>query len=157
MKPELKEGEKLVTRAKDLLHKFEVLDRVEAGLCLIGTEVKSLREGRANLKDSYCRFTGRELYIVGLHISPYSHGTHGNHDPERPRKLLLHKRELFKLQAKVQEKGLTIVPSKLYFLRGKAKLEIALAKGKKTYDKREDLKRRDQNREMERAIRKYKR
>jgi SsrA-binding protein len=150
------EGEKIIARAKDLLFKYEVMERHEAGLVLMGTEVKSLREGRANLKDSYCRFQGLELFLVGTHISMYSHGTHGNHDPERPRKLLLHKRELTRLQSKVAEKGLSIVPAKLYFKKGKAKLEIALVKGKKLYDRREDIKRKTVNREMERAIKRYK-
>jgi len=150
------EGEKVVARAKDLLFKYEVMERHEAGLALVGTEVKSLREGRANLKDSYCRFTGYELFLIGVHISQYSHGTHGNHDPERQRKLLMHKRELIRLQTKVAEKGLAIVPAKLYFKDGKVKLEIALVKGKKLYDRRESIKRREQDREMERAIKKYK-
>ena len=149
-------GERVVARAKDLYFKYEVIEKREAGLVLVGTEVKSLREGRANLKDCYCRFTKNELFVVGLHISPYSHGTHFNHEPERPRKLLLHRRELFKLNAKVAEKGLAIVPSKLYFKKGRAKLEIALVKGKKLYDKREDLKRKTQNREMEREMKNYK-
>jgi SsrA-binding protein len=147
------ENEKEVARAKDLTHKFEVIERHEAGLVLLGTEVKSLRESRASLKDSYCRFQGRELFLVGVHISMYSHGTHGNHDPERPRKLLLHKQELFRLQSKVQEKGLALVPARIYFKKGKAKVEIALAKGKKLYDRRETVKRREQDREMERAVR----
>lgn len=150
------EGEKLIARKKDLVHRYEVIERREAGLELVGTEVKSLRDGRANIKDSYCRFTQHELYVIGLYISPYSHGTHTNHDPERPRKLLLHKRELARLQSKVNERGLTIVPAKLYFKGGRAKIEIALVKGKKTYDRREEIKRRDQNREMEREIKRYK-
>ena len=148
--------EKLVTRAKDLRHKYEVLERYEAGLELVGTEVKSLRDGRANIKDSYCRFKEHELFVVGLYIAPYSHGTHSNHDPERPRKLLLHKRELIRLKNKMIEKGLAIVPSRLYFKEGKAKLEIALTKGKKLYDRREEIKRKDQDREMERAMKRYK-
>ncbi len=150
------EAEKIVARSKDLTFKYEVMERHEAGLVLMGTEVKSLREGRANLKDSYCRFTGSELFLIGTHISQYSHGTHGNHHPERPRKLLLHKRELTRLHSKVAEKGLSIVPAKLYFKNGRAKLEVALVKGKKLYDRREEIKRKDQNREMERAIKKYK-
>jgi len=148
-------SEKIVARAKDLRHKYEVMETWEAGLALVGTEVKSLREGRANLKDSYCRFKDHELFVIGLHISQYSHGTHTNHDPERPRKLLLRKRELVRLKTKVDEKGLTIVPAKLYFKEGIAKLEIALVKGKKLYDRREELKRKTQEREMQRAMRKY--
>ena len=152
---EKKDAEKIVTRAKHLTHRFEVLERYEAGLVLVGTEVKSLRQGRANLKDSYCRFQGNELFVVGMHISAYSHGTHANHHPERPRKLLLKKRELCRLKSKVEEKGLALAPAKLYFRDGKAKLEIALAKGKKLYDRREELKRKTQDREMERAMKKY--
>jgi SsrA-binding protein len=128
-------GEKLISRAKDLTVRYEVVERFEAGLVLQGTEVKALRESRANIKDSYCKFTGQELFLVGLHIAAYSHGTYSNHDPERPRKLLLHKRELTRLQTKVQEKGLAIVPAKLYFKRGIAKVEVALAKGKKLHDR----------------------
>lgn len=147
--------DRVVARVKDLRFKYEVVETFEAGLELCGTEVKSLREGGVNLKDSYCRFQGRELFIVGMYIAPYHHGTHGNHPPERPRKLLMHKRELVRLQSRVAEKGLALVPSRLYFKRGKAKMEIALAKGKKLYDRRETIKRRDQDREMERAIRRY--
>ncbi len=154
-KNEKKPGEKLVTRAKDLRFKWDVSETYEAGLALMGTEVKSLRDGRANLKDSYCRFKDSELYIVGLHISPYPFGTHVNHEPERPRKLLLHRRELQRLQSKVAERGFSLVPTKLYFKEGRAKLEIGLAKGKKTHDKREELKRKTQDREMERAMKKY--
>lgn len=155
-KEKTEENIKVMARLKDLRFKYEVMEKNEAGLQLVGTEVKSIRDGRVNLKDSYCRFQGKELYAVGIHISPYSHGTHSNHDPERPRKLLMHKKELIKLKSKVDEKGLTIVPSRLYFKEGLAKLEIALVKGKKLYDKREDIKRKDQQREMERAIKRYK-
>jgi len=155
MKEPEEEGRQLVARAKDLHLRYEVLERWEAGLVLVGTEVKSLREGRVQLKDSYCRFRGQELFLIGVHISQYSHGTHGNHDPERPRKLLLHKRELLRLRSKSEERGLAIVPAKLYFFKGKAKLEVALAKGKKLHDRRETIRRREQNREMERAMRKY--
>lgn len=153
---EREKGERDVARAKDLFHKFEVIERHEAGLVLVGTEVKSLRESRASLKDSYCRFEGRQLFLVGVHISMYSHGTHGNHDPERPRKLLLHKIELQRLQSKVAEKGLSLVPARIYFKNGRAKVEIALAKGKKMHDRRETIKRREQDREMERAMRRGK-
>jgi SsrA-binding protein len=121
-------------------------------MVLLGTEVKSLREGRANLKDSYARIRDGELYLVQAHISPYSHASYDNHDPERVRKLLVHKRELKRLTGKTQEKGLTLVPLKIYFKDGKAKIELALASGKKSYDKRETLKRQTQKREMERAI-----
>jgi len=149
------EGEKNIARRKDLRFNYEVMETHEAGIALMGTEVKSLRAGAANLKDSYCRFTGHELFAVSLHISPYSHGTHVNHAPERPRKLLLHKRELNKLRSKVAEKGLTLVPSRLYFKGGRVKIEIALVKGKKLYDKRAAAKKKEQRREMEREIKKH--
>ncbi len=149
-------GEKNIVRKKDLRFKYEVLEKHEAGLALVGTEVKSLRAGMVNLKDSHCRFEGNELFAVGMHISTYPFGTHGNHDPERRRKLLMHKRELIRLKSKVDEKGLTIVPARLYFKDGIAKLEIALVKGKKLHDRREDIKRKEVEREMERAIRRYK-
>ncbi len=150
------EGIKLIARKKDLRHKFEVIDTFEAGIELMGTEVKSLRARAVNLKDGYCRFEGHQLYAMSLHISPYSHGTHANHDPERRRRLLMHKRELIKLKSQVDEKGLTIVPSRLYFKGGRAKIEIALVRGKKLYDKREAAKKKDQRREIERAIKSYK-
>ena len=148
-------GEKVIVRNKELRFKYEVIETHEAGLELKGTEVKSLRAGAVNLKDSYCRFKEHELFVVGMHIAPYSHGTHANHDPERPRKLLMHKRELVRLKSKVMEKGLTIVPARIYFKNGRAKMEIALVKGKKLFDKRAEAKRKEQRREMERAIKRY--
>jgi len=143
---------KIVCQNKKARHDYHILEVIEAGMVLVGTEVKSLREGRANLKDSYARIKNGELFLVQAHISPYSHTAHGNHDPERVRKLLVHNRELKRLTGKTQEKGLTLVPLKVYFKNGKAKVELALASGKKSYDKRETLKRKDQKREMERAI-----
>jgi SsrA-binding protein len=143
---------KIVCQNKKARHDYHIIEVIEAGMVLLGTEVKSLREGRANLKDSYARIRDGELYLVQAHISPYSHASYDNHDPERVRKLLVHKRELKRLTGKTQEKGLTIVPLKIYFKDGKAKIELALASGKKSYDKRETLKRQTQKREMERAI-----
>jgi SsrA-binding protein len=127
-------------------------DLYEAGIVLLGTEVKSLREGRANIKDSYGIIKDGELFLEGMHISPYSHGNRYNHDPLRRRKLLLHKREIKRLYGKFQEKGLTIVPTRAYFKNGKVKIEIGVGRGKKLYDKREDLKRKTDRREMERAL-----
>ena len=121
-------------------------------MVLLGTEVKSLRNGKANLKDSYARIRHGELWLFGLHISPYSHGNYNNHDPERDRKLLLHKREIRKLTGRVEEAGLTLVPLKLYFKRGKAKAQIALARGKRKYDKRQDIAKRDAQREIARRM-----
>jgi SsrA-binding protein len=143
---------KIVCQNKKARHDYHIIEVIEAGMVLVGTEVKSLREGRANLKDSYARIRNGELYLVQAHISPYSHAHYDNHDPERVRKLLVHKRELKRLTGKTQEKGLTLVPLKIYFKEGKAKVVLALASGKKSYDKRETLKRKDQKREMERAI-----
>jgi SsrA-binding protein len=143
---------KIVCQNKKARHDYHIIEVLEAGMVLVGTEVKSLREGRANLKDSYARIRDGELYLVQAHISPYSHASYDNHDPERVRKLLVHKRELKRLTGKTQEKGLTLVPLKIYFKDGKAKIELALASGKKSYDKRETLKRQTQKREMERAI-----
>ncbi len=125
-------------------------------MVLTGTEVKSLRNGRANLKDSYGRVTDGEVFLISCYISPYEMGNDSNHEPERARKLLLHKREIKRLTGKTVEKGLTLVPLKIYFKRGRAKVEIALARGKRDYDKREVMKRRTADREMERAIRRYK-
>ena len=143
-----------VTRNKKALHDYFIFENMEAGLSLVGTEVKSLRDHRANLKDSYAEFRGRELFLIGAHISQYSAGNINNHDPLRDRKLLLHKKELSRLIGKVKEKGLTLVPLSIYFIGGKAKIEIALAKGKKEYDKRDAIARKTAQREIEIAFRK---
>jgi len=132
---------------------FEVLETYEAGLILRGTEVKSLREGKANFKDSYAMVEGSEVWLVGCHISPYHHGTDANHDPERRRKLLLHKSEINRLMGKTLERGLTLVPLRLYFKSGRVKLELALARGRKLRDKRQVLREREARREMDRAVR----
>jgi len=146
------EGVKIITRNRKAYHDYFILEQMEAGIALAGTEVKSLREGRANLKDSYARVQDGEVVLYGMHISPYDHGNRFNHDPERPRKLLLHKREIWRLMGRVEEKGLTLVPLALYFTRGKAKVELALAKGKAEHDKREAIARRDAGREIARAM-----
>jgi len=129
------------------------LEEYEAGLVLTGTEVKSLREGRASLPESYAEIRGDEIFLVGCHISEYSAGNRYNHDPLRDRKLLMSKKEICRLQGKVLEKGLTLVPLSIYFRNGWAKVKIALARGKKVFDKREDLKRKQADREAERALR----
>jgi SsrA-binding protein len=144
--------EKIVCTNKQARHDYFVTDTYEAGMVLRGTEVKSLREGRANLKDSYAQIKDGELFLVNCHISPYSFGNQFNHDPTRPRKLLLHKREIRRLIGKVAEKGFTLIPLKIYFKNGIAKVELGLAKGKKVYDKREDMKARDAQREVEKAL-----
>ena len=131
---------------------FFLLEDFTAGIQLTGTEIKSLREGKANLTDAYCLFVGEELFVKNLHISEYTFGTHYNHDPKRDRKLLLTKRELRKLLTKTKEKGLTIIPTVLFINeKGLAKLDISIAKGKKLYDKRETLKTKDTKREMDRG------
>jgi SsrA-binding protein len=144
--------ERLIASNKKAFHDYHILSRHEAGLVLTGTEVKSLRDGRANLKDAYVIFKNGEALLFGLHISPYSHGNRENHEPERTRKLLLHKRELIKLFADVVEKGLTIVPLRMYFRKGRAKAEIAVVRGKKLHDKRESEKTREAARETAAAI-----
>lgn len=134
-------------------HEYEILETVEAGLVLRGTEVKSLRAGLVNFKDSYATIRNDEGWFVGCHISPYSHGTDANHEPERDRKLLLHRRELGRLTGKIAERGLTLVPLRLYFKGGRAKVELGLARGKKLHDKRSALREREVRREMDRAAR----
>ena len=146
-------GEKLVASNRKAFHNFEILETCEAGLVLQGTEVKALREGRADLKESYARVEGTAAWLLGCHISPYAQGNRANHDPLRPRKLLLHRRELDRLLGRVMEKGLTLVPLRLYFKQGRAKVELGLARGRKTLDKRHAIREREERREMDRAIR----
>lgn len=141
---------KLICKNKKAFFNFELADTFEAGIVLLGSEVKSLRAGKANLSDSYGKFRNGELYLLDAHISAYPQANRENHDPVRERKLLLHKRELKRLFGKVTEKGFSLVPLKLYLRDGKVKVELALARGKKTYDKREAIKKKDQRREMER-------
>ena len=145
-------GTKLITSNKKARRDYEVLETVEAGLVLVGTEVKSLRDGKASLAEAYARVEGDEVFLVGAHIPEYSHGNRSNHEPTRPRKLLLHRREIERLRGKVQEKGLTLVPLRLYWKAGRAKIEIALCRGKKQYDHRDDVAKREAQREMERAM-----
>ena len=144
-------SQKIVCQNKQARRNFFIDDTYEAGMVLVGTEVKSLREGRANLKDSYAAVKNGEIYLYEMHISPYSHGNRYNHEPLRTRKLLLHKQEIRKIYGKSREKGFTLVPLKVYFTKGKAKVEIGVGKGKRLYDKREDLKRKEDKRDMDRA------
>jgi SsrA-binding protein len=146
------EGRKIVAVNKQARFSYAIEDKYEAGLVLQGTEVKSLREGRANLKESYARVKNGEVYLYNCHISEYSHGNRQNHDPLRPRKLLLHRKEIKRLFGKVSQQGYTLVPLQLYFTHGKAKLEIGLGKGKKLHDKRQTMKERTAKREIERAF-----
>jgi SsrA-binding protein len=145
-------SEKILCLNKKARHDYYIEDTYEAGIALQGTEVKSLRIGKGNLKDSYVLIEEEEAFLHNTHISPYPFGHQFNHDPERVRKLLLHKREIRRLTGKTHERGYTLVPLKIYLKNGKIKIEIGLAKGKTLYDKREDLKRRSADREMEKAM-----
>ena len=141
-------GEKLISNNRKARHNFEILETYEAGIVLRGTEVKSLREGQVNFKDSYAKIDREEAWLHGCHIAPYHHGTDANHDPERSRKLLLHRREISRLLGKIAERGLTLVPLRLYFKSGRAKLELGLARGKKLHDKRATIREREAQREL---------
>lgn len=143
-----------VAKNRKAFHNYEILDRFEAGIALLGTEVKSIRDHKVNLKDSYAQITNGELWLQNCHIAPYSHGGLSNHDPLRPRKLLLHRREINRLIGRTNKKGFTIVPLSLYFKGGKIKLEIALVKGKQLYDKRETARRKAIDKEIEAEMRK---
>ena len=145
-------AERPVADNRKARHDYHVLETFEAGLALSGTEVKAIREGRVNLRESYCRLEAGEAWLVGAHIGQYSHSGYAAHDPERPRKLLLNRSELNKLLGKTTERGLTIVPLKMYFKGPRVKLAIALARGKKTYDKRETIRRREIDRETRAAV-----
>ncbi len=142
----------LITNRK-AFHEYFIFEKLETGISLLGTEVKSIRSGRVNLKDSFARVENGELYLYNCHISPYSHGNIANHEPERRRKLLLKKKEIERFIGKTREKGLTLIPLRVYFKRGWAKVELGLAKGKKLYDKRETAAKQSAKREMERAFR----
>lgn len=144
---------KIIAENRKARHDFTIYETFEAGIALTGTEVKSLRAGKANMKDSYAQVTRQaEVFVYNLHISLYDHGNIFNHDPLRSRRLLLHRQEINKLIGKVKEKGYALVPLKLYFKHGLVKMELALAVGKKLYDKRQDMAKRDAKREMERAL-----
>jgi len=148
---------KIITENRKAWHDYFIIETFEAGIVLKGTEVKSLREGKVNLKDSFAMVEDEEVFLHNCHISPYIHGNIYNHNPLRIRKLLLHKNEINKLIGKAVEKGLTLIPLKLYFKNGIAKVELALAKGKKLYDKREDIKKKTAMREIEKAFKESKR
>ena len=145
-------GEKLIVDNRRARHDYHFLEKVEAGLVLTGTEVKSLRDGRASLQQAYAEVRDGEAWLVGAHISVYDQGNIANHDPDRDRKLLLHRKEVDSLAAKVRERGLTLVPTRLYFRDGRAKVELALARGKEGRDKRRDIARREAQRDMERVL-----
>ena len=149
------DGIKIITTNRRARRNYHITETLEAGLVLYGTEVKALREGRANLQDAYGKVDNDEVFLLNAHISPYSHGNLNNHDPLRPRKLLLHKREIGKLKKAAEQKGFTIIPLKLYFKNGIAKVEIGLARGKKLYDKRTDIAERDTQRRIDRTMKQY--
>ena len=147
---------KNITVNKKAFHDYEIIDKLEAGIALLGTEVKAIREGRVNLKDAYVEIRGREAFLVSAHIGPYSNANINNHEPERERKLLLHKRELYRLDKKVKTRGVTIVPLRMYFTpKGRVKIEIALAKGKRAYDKKQKIIEKDVKREMDREMKRF--
>jgi SsrA-binding protein len=145
-------GDQNICRNRRATHEYAILDTVECGLVLVGTEVKSLRAGHANLEDAYARVDDGEVWLIGSEIPEYVFGNRMNHKPKRPRKLLLHRREIDKFAGKASEKGLTLVPLRMYFKDGKAKVELGVAKGKQTHDKRESLKKADAKRQIDRAL-----
>ena len=145
-------SEKIVILNKKARFLYEIIEVLEAGIVLQGTEVKSLRRGRANLKDSYATIREGEVVLCNMHISPYEQGSIFNHDPERERKLLLHKQEIKRLTGKIVERGMTLVPLKIYFKNGRAKIELGLARGKSAYDRRKDIARKDEQRMLEREF-----
>ena len=151
-KTEREKAEKIVADNRKALHDYHILETFEAGVALLGTEVKAIREGRVNLRDSYGRVEGGEIFVLNIHISPYSHRGYAEHEPLRRRKLLLHKHEIRKLIGKTTERGMTLVPLRMYFKNGRIKVAIGLAKGKKDYDKRETVRRRETDRETRAAI-----
>jgi SsrA-binding protein len=144
-------GRKMVASNRRARHDYDILETIECGIVLQGSEVKSLRAGQVQLKDGYAEIRGGELWLSSVHIAPYQFARYGGHDPERPRKLLLHKRELGRLIGKVNEAGLTLIPLSIYFTKGLAKVELALAKGRRTIDKRRAIKEREIKRELDRA------
>lgn len=147
---------KLISDNRRARHEYDLIEIYEAGIELSGTEVKSMRQGRANLQDSFARVDDGELWLYNCHISPYDHGNRFNHEPTRKRKLLLHRREIIKIKARMQEKGLTLVPLKLYFKRNWVKVDLALARGRHLYDKREAISKRDSKRQLDRIIKQSK-
>jgi SsrA-binding protein len=152
MTGETSDSEKLISDNRKARHDYKLFDTYEAGIVLLGTEVKAIREGRVNLRDSYGRLEKGELFLYNVHISPYSHRGYADHEPMRRRKLLLNKREIRKLVGKVVERGMTLVPVRMYFKRGRVKVAISLAKGKRDYDKRETVRAREADREARAAI-----
>ena len=146
-------GDRVVTTNRRAFHDFSILESLEAGLVLTGTEIKSIRDGKATIAEAYARFDNGELWLIGSNVAPYTHGNRANHEPDRPRKLLVHRRELDRLRASVEQKGLTLVPLRLHLKQGRAKVDIGIARGKKLYDKRAAESDRQSRRDVERALR----
>jgi SsrA-binding protein len=157
MRARLSDGETLIAENRKAFHDYQLLETFEAGLVLLGTEVKGIREGKANLRDSFARVEAGEIWLYNVHINPYSHRGYVDHDPKRRRKVLLHREEIRKLIGRTTEKGLTLVPTRLYFRRGKVKVTLALARGKQLHDKRETIKRREIERETRAMVKERRR
>lgn len=145
-------GEKVIATNRKARYDYHIIDTIEAGLVLMGTEVKSLRDGKVNIKESYALIENSEMFLLGVHISPYSHGTTYSHEPDRKRKLLLHKGEILKLKRTIEQKGLTVIPLKIYFKRGKAKVLLGTARGKAKHDKRRAVAEKEVKREIARSV-----
>ena len=152
MSKQSQDGRKIIATNRKARHEYEILDKIEAGLVLTGTEVKALRQGRASIGEGYALIEGGEMWLHEINIPEYTMGNRANHAPKRPRKMLLHKQEIIRLFSKTSEKGLTLVPLTLYFFRGRVKIEIGLCKGKKAYDKRESIRKRDQDRDLKQQM-----
>ncbi|MCC6790267.1 MAG: SsrA-binding protein SmpB [Thermomicrobiales bacterium] len=152
-KKDERSADRVVTSNRRALHEYHILDSIEAGIVLTGTEIKSIREGRISITEAYARIIDGELWLIGAHISPYSHGSYTNHDPDRPRKLLVRKPQIRELRAQIEQKGMTIVPLRIALRHGRAKVDIGIARGKKLWDKRDASSERDANREIARAMR----
>ena len=150
---EPRKADRVVATNRKAFHEYFVLETIEAGIVLTGTEIKSIREGKATLTEAYARIEHGELWLIGMHISPYTHGNRSNHDPDRPRKLLVRKREIEKVREQIEQKGLTLVPLRLQMKHGLAKIELGIVKGKKLYDKRDAIAERDTQRDLARALR----
>ncbi|MDW8138183.1 MAG: SsrA-binding protein SmpB [Bacteroidota bacterium] len=148
-------GQHTVATNRKARHEYEILETLEAGIALVGTEVKALRQGKANIQDAYATIENGEVWLRNMHISPYEFGNRYNHDPLRPRKLLLHKREIMRLYGKTRERGLTLIPLRIYFKRGWAKVELALVRGKRQYDRRAEIAEREAKRELERLLKRH--
>lgn len=146
-------NDRVVTSNRRAFHDFHILETIEAGIVLTGTEIKSIRDSKVTISEAYARLEHDELWLIGCHISPYSHGNRANHDPDRPRKLLIHRREIAKLREAVEQRGLTIIPLRLHLKQGRAKIDIGVARGKKLFDKRATEAERQSRRDVDRALR----